>query len=400
MNIRIEPSRAWGKVAAPTSKSMAHRMMIAASLAEGKSNLYGLSFNEDIAATLDCLLARGAFYEYDDGCLSLFGTHKTPKEGCIYPCRESGSTLRFLLPLSLLGRTAVFTGSERLFARGVGVYEELFRENATFLHTKDTLTVKGELKPGHYTLPGNVSSQFVSGLLFALPLLKEESSLTVLPPVESRPYMDMTVAVLRLFGIEIETKENFFRIPGGQIYRPLCLPVEGDWSGGAALLGFNAVGGEVEVSGLMPDSLQGDRVFPTLLARLKKPDAAIDIADCPDLGPELFAVAACLGNGAIFTGTGRLRIKESDRAAVMAEELAKCGIRLDVEENRVKVYPGCLQKPALPLSGHNDHRIVMALCLPLSLVGGEIEGAEAVKKSFPDFFDTLRALHVEVTDDT
>lgn len=401
MTVTLSPSRAFGRVRAPASKSYAHRMMIAASLAGGKSHLSGMQFNQDIEATLDCLCALGVSWQLEEECLTLSAPDEMPREEqAIYPCRESGSTLRFLLPLALYrGGHAIFTGTERLLDRGVGVYEKIFCHCASFQREKERLHVTGSLLPGEYTLPGNVSSQFVSGLLFALPLLPQESRIILLPPVESRPYIAMTVKVLQQFGIRIEETGNGFFIPGGQHYHPADLAVEGDWSGASALLGFNAVGGEVEVEGLARPSAQGDSIFPALMEKLKQPQTTVDIANCPDLGPELFAIAACLHGGS-FTGTARLRIKESDRAAAMAAELKKLGIRVDVEEDSVTVFPGGLTPSPTPLSGHNDHRIVMALCLPLSIVGGSITQSEAVGKSFPGFFKALEELHVRFCHET
>ena len=236
---------------------------------------------------------------------------------------------------------------------------------------------------------GDVSSQFVTGSLLALPLLPEDSTLRVLPPVESRPYIDITLDIMASFGVTVmERERNFFYIPGGQRYGSRCAAVEGDWSNAAFLL---ALGGGVRVSGLRPDSLQGDRVCREMLRRLERPGAVLDLSACPDLGPVLFAAAAqrC---GAVFTGTRRLRIKESDRAAAMAQELAKFGAQVTVEEDRVTVLPCPLHAPNEELEGHNDHRIVMAMAVLCASLGGTIRGAEAVNKSYPDFFRTLWAL--------
>ena len=217
----------------------------------------------------------------------------------------------------------------------------------------------------------------------------------MIPPVESRPYIDITLGVMRQFGIAVaQTEENIFHIPGGR-YRAVSAAVEGDWSNAAFFYALNALGGDVTVTGLTPDSLQGDRVCVGMLERLRNGFAEIDIAETPDLGPVLFAAAAAL-HGGRFTGTRRLAVKESDRAAAMAAELAKCGVKTEVEENAVAVLPGGLTKPAEPLCGHNDHRIVMALAVLLTQTGGTIEGAEAVGKSFPGFFTELGKLGIDV----
>lgn len=397
MNVRIAPSKAVGTVAAPPSKSMAHRLLICAALAEGESRIRGVSFSEDISATIDCLRALGADIVIEGDSVTLSGGI-TPEKDALLPCRECGSTLRFLIPVCLtFGVPCRFTGSRVLFSRPLSVYEDIARsQNLPFLRDEASLSVCGVLSPGEYTVPGNISSQFISGLLFALPLLPGGGRVTVKPPFESRPYVDMTVAAMRRFGVPVTEEADTFFVPAGSAYRPCDMTVEGDYSNAAFLSALNLSGGSVRVTGLSPDSLQGDRVYITHMEALKKGFCTVDISDCPDLGPILFVCAALL-SGATFTGTKRLAIKESDRARAMAEELSKCGVATEVSENSVTVRPGRLTPPASALCGHNDHRIVMALSVLLTALGGEIAGAEAVTKSFPDFFDTLRALGVELS---
>ena len=216
------------------------------------------------------------------------------------------------------------------------------------------------------------------------------------PPVASRPYIEMTRQAQALYGVTSAwTDENTLRIPGGQRYRPVDSVVEGDWSNAAFLEGFCLLGGDVQVTGLKTDSLQGDKIYKEYYKRLQQGCPTLDIDQCPDLGPVLMALAAA-GQGATLTGTRRLRIKESDRGAAMAEELAKLGVACRVEENTIFVPGGQLTAPARPLCGHNDHRVVMALSLLLSRTGGILEGAQAVRKSFPDFFERIRTLGIEV----
>ena len=402
MKVRILPGKAVGCVTAPPSKSYAHRLMICAGLSEGGAVVEGISKSQDMLATLDCLRALGTSVQQEGGTVTLRGSDGAYPDGSVFPCRESGSTLRFMIPIALAkGENAVFQGSERLIERGVGVYETLFREKGIRLEkTPDSIAVSGHLNAGAYIIPGGISSQFVSGLLFALPMLAGDSTLRVTPPVESRPYIDITIDAMRRFGVHVtEPEPNVFHIPGGQRYAGSRMQVEGDWSNAAALLALDLAGGQVTVTGLNPDSLQGDKVCRPLLQRIAAGDPEpMDLSDCPDLGPVLFAAAA-LARGGCFTGTKRLRIKESDRAAAMAEELAKFGIAVTVEDNRVLVHPGTLTAPSVPLSSHNDHRIVMAMALLCSVVGGTITGAEAINKSFPDFFEVLRGLGLEVKED-
>lgn len=400
MRAVLSPGRAWGEVPAPPSKSYAHRMMICAALANGTSVVRGVAQSEDMRATLDCIAALGARWTLDGETLTVQGVGGKLPAFAHLSCRESGSTLRFLLPLVPAGGgCAVLTGTERLMARGVGVYETLFAEKRlTLQKSSASLCVCGKLSPGVYTLPGDVSSQFVTGLLLALPLLPGRSLVRVLPPVESRPYLDITRQVLGLYGVQIAEPERDCFTVSPATYRATDRAVEGDWSNAAALLAFNALGGDIQVTGLCPDSLQGDRACLAFFRALEAPGAKIDISGCPDLGPVLFALAAAL-HGAVFTGTRRLRIKESDRAAVMAGELAKFGAAVTVEENTVRVLPG-IRPPKEELCAHNDHRIVMALALLASRTGGVIRGAEAIAKSYPGFFDTLRQLHLEVRYET
>ncbi len=399
MKAEIAKGTAHGTVSAPPSKSYAHRMMLCAALAHGCSRLDGIGMGEDVSATLDCIAAMGVQAVRDGDRFTVEGGAPSFDEATVFPCRESGSTLRFFIPLSLvLGNGAVFEGSPRLLERGIGVYEDLFaKKGISVTRTAQKIIVSGKLTAGAFTIAGNVSSQFVSGLLFALPLLDGDSTLRILPPVESKRYIDMTVAVLASFGITVtETAEHTFSIPGNQCYQPRELSVEGDWSNAAFLHALNSFGGRVEVRGLRSDSLQGDACCLSLLRRLEEPQPpVIELSDCPDLGPLLFAVAAAK-HGAVFTGTSRLRIKESDRGQAMAQELAKFGIATTVEENRVIVHGGTIRAPRQSPDGHNDHRIVMALSVLATLTGATVEGAEAVRKSYPDFFDDLKRLGLEV----
>ena len=390
MRANIRPGIARGAVAAPPSKSMAHRLLICAGLADGESTVEGVDPSEDILATLDCLESLGASVRREGSAVFLRGCDPRKSGSALLRCRESGSTLRFMIPLCLLsGQPMRLEGSPTLLSRPLSVYEAICWERGLRLEKQGTaLLVEGTLTPGEYALPGDISSQFVTGLLFALPLLSGSSVLRLIPPVESRSYLNLTVAALRSAGIRLETPdEHTFVIPGSSVYRPGTTVVEGDYSN---------VGGSVEVTGLDPGSLQGDRVCERIFPLLRSGSPTVDIADCPDLAPVLFTVAA-LCHGAVFTGTRRLRFKESDRGAAMAEELAKFGFSLRLEENRITVPAGIPHVPDSLLSSHNDHRIAMALSLLCSRTGGEIEGAEAVRKSFPDYWSRLQSLGIPVT---
>ena len=311
------------------------------------------------------------------------------------PCFESGSTLRFLLPVCLLSDApAVLSGTESLLSRPLSEYASICGERGIrFELGRTSVTVQGRLTGGTFRLRGDVSSQFVTGLLYALPLVGKNSLIRLFPPVESRPYIELTLSALAAFGVSAGwTDSETLAVTGGQRYLPQCVSVEGDWSNAAFLEGLNLLGGEVSVTGLDENSLQGDRVYRKYFEALKTGTPRLDLSDCPDLGPVLFALAA-VHHGAEFTGIGRLRIKESDRVAAMREELSKFRIRTEADADTMTVFPG-LQMPQSILFGHNDHRIVMSLALLCTLTGGTICGAEAIAKSFPDFFEKLSELGV------
>lgn len=399
MRVTIQKSKAHGTLLAPPSKSMAHRLLLAAAFSEGVSTVHGISSCEDVAATLDCMRALGIHATVENGTATVCGKPPlTLPDGLILPCRESGSTLRFLIPVALLsGSRITFTGASSLFARPLTVYEKLAEERGLlFSRTDSSLTLAGPLHGGDLFVVGNISSQFISGLLFALPLLPEDSRLHITTAIESRSYIDLTLRALAMFGIRIlwEDDRTLF-IRGGQSYRAAEVQVEGDYSGAAFPDALNLFGSEIELCGLAEDTAQGDSVYRRYFSMLAAGVPTLHIGDCPDLGPILFAVAAAK-NGGVFGGTRRLKIKESDRASAMAEELKKFGTSVSVYEDTVVVYPTDFHAPSVPLSGHNDHRIVMALSVLLTLTGGCIDGAEAVKKSYPAFFDELSRLGISL----
>ena len=411
MKAVIEPSKANGKVFAPPSKSMAHRMLICAGLSEGESTVHGIAPSQDVLATLDCLKALGAEYTYENETVIIRGADlNNVKSGTVLNCRECGSTLRFFIPIALLtGKETIFVGSETLMNRPLGVYEELCAEKGFIFERggfelesgvvesrRGCILVRGRLQSGEYRIPGDISSQFISGLLFALPLTGGSSVISIIPPVESRPYIDMTIQALKEFGVEAKWRgENTLVIKAGQKYIFRETSVEGDYSNAAFLEAFNLAGGSVKVEGLNENSLQGDKIYKVLFEQIKAGTPKIDISDCPDLGPALMAAAA-MKDGAVFTGTRRLKIKESDRGEAMKRELEKFGISVNAEDDRITVYKGKLRRPETELDGHNDHRIVMALSVLSSATGGVLDGAQAVNKSFPDFFEKIKTLGIDV----
>lgn len=452
MIVTIRPSRAEGTMIAPPSKSMAHRLLICGGLSEGVSVISNVDDSEDILATLDCLAALGAEIHYEEKQVTIRGIDaRNPGHPAQLPCRESGSALRFLLPICLMsGQEMELTGSERLFHRPLDVYEEMCRKQGLLYEKEETETgnhtvrVAGRLQAGTYPVPGHISSQFISGLLFALPLLEEDSVIKLIPPVESRSYILMTIQALEQFGVETVWEDEYtIRIRGGQRYQPQKLSVEGDYSNAAYFAALNMTGpilsgrpedpeqvisdrmkkreadfdGHAErknsmrgfarhvegkndirgvrMEGLEEGSPQGDKVYRRYFARLREGYAKLDISDCPDLGPVLMAVAA-MNYGGKLTNTRRLRLKESDRGQVMGAELHKMGVTAEILENEIRISPG-IKPPTEILDGHNDHRIVMALAVLLTKTGGKIRGAEAVRKSLPDYFERLKKLGIEVS---
>ena len=399
MRAHITPSTATGSVCAPTSKSVAHRLLIAAALSEGKSVISGVTKSEDVLATADCLRSLGARIESDNDTFTVYGTNMkqtAPKE--VLYCRESGSTLRFIIPVAALsGAKVTLSGSEKLLSRPLGVYEKLFEERELLLKKIDNLLfIDGPLPSGEYEIDGNVSSQFISGLLFALPLTKEDSVIRIIPPFASRSYVDLTIDALQKFGVNVYFENELtIKILGGQKYTANDIEVEGDYSGSAFLEALNLFGSRLSVSGLNESSKQGDKVYRDLYKLLLSGTPTIDLENCPDLAPILFTVAAA-HNGATFTSTARLRIKESNRAEAMASELRKFGADIEVFEDSVTVNKSILHTPKETLCGHNDHRVVMSLAVLATKYGGTVDGAEAVSKSYPDFFSDIKKAGIEV----
>lgn len=398
----INISTASGKVCAPPSKSYAHRILISAALSKQDCVVDNVEISNDITATLNCLKALGISYQYNDELKSLKLSNNLVKSDT-FDCLESGSTLRFMIPIALVeNKTATFTGTKRLMERGLGIYEEIFN-NQGIKYEKDETSIKveGSLKPGYYKVLGNISSQFISGLLFSLPLLDGDSVIEIIPPIESIDYIKITIDVLNRFGIKI--KEDLINkklyVNGNQKYLGINSVVEGDYSNAAFLDAFNYLGGNVTLTSLNESSLQGDKAYIDYFKILKENDMpTLDISNTIDLGPILFVMASLL-NGAKFTGTKRLQIKESDRVKCVCDELAKFGVKYEIGDNYCVINKSFLHKPSCVISSHNDHRLVMAFTVMLSKFGGVIENCDAVNKSFPTFFDVVKTLGIEVQDE-
>lgn len=401
MKAIISPSKANGNMYAPSSKSVAHRLMICAGLSKGESTITHVSDCQDVQATLDCLNAfPGISCSYDNETVHITNTNTVPlaSNNPVLPCRECGSTIRFFIPICLLSENEItLTGSERLLKRPLSVYENICKEQGLFFENNgEKVVVKGPLKSGKYVIPGNISSQFITGLLFALPLLEGDSSIEITDSFESRSYIDLTLNALKEYGVDVFfTDDRTISIKGSQRYKSKNTSVEGDYSNAAFFSALNYLGGNITLDGLNKDSAQGDRVYEEYFKALSEGTPTLSLKDCPDLGPIMFVMASLL-NGATFTDTERLRIKESDRIATMKEELIKAGINIEDTDNTVVIKKQTVSTPSDAFYGHNDHRIVMALSVLATVTGGTITGAQAVSKSVPDFFERIKSLGIDV----
>lgn len=399
MKVKILPSKTSGEVSAPPSKSFAHRYLIGSVLSRGKCVIKNIADSDDISATLSCIEQLGGSVTKDGNIVTVIPTNEKQIENAVFDCKESGSTLRFFIPVVLAtgAKNCTFLGSERLLARGIKEYEKLFENSDVKINSDEkSIEINGTLSAGNYEISGEVSSQYTTGMLFALSGLFGKSTLKITGNAESRAYVDMTIKVLKDFGADIaEPEKNFFEINGKGRLSPGEFTVEGDWSNAAFLIALSRLLGTISVSGLNENSVQGDRFSSVAFDALDGENAEIDLKDCPDLAPILFAYAA-YKNGGKFINTRRLRVKESDRANVMAEELKKFGANVKVYENSVEIEKTQLKPPIVPLCGHNDHRIVMALSVLAAVFGAEIDGAEAINKSYPDFFRVIKKAGVNV----
>ena len=409
MNVNIKKSKLRGSITAKPSKSFAHRYLFASLLANNESVIKNVDFSNDINATLNCIYAYGKRFvkDLDNNCV-FFSQESLKNFEPTFDCDESGTTLRIFMPIAMSKyESCNFIGKERLIERGVSVYENIFKY-ITFDKSKYSIKTKGGLTPGRYELVGNVSSQYISGLLYALPLLKKDSEIVITTELESKNYILMTLDVLKKYGIDIKTY-NFdsafdshsakindnpnpiFKIRGNQKYMAKDFSIEGDFSNIAFIDAFNYFGNSIRISGLNYQSIQSDKIYKEYFDKLNAGYAEIDIMNCIDLGPVLVTFAA-LKNGAKFTNTKRLKIKESDRGFAIAEELKKCNADIIVSENEIIVNKKELIKPDVHLKSHNDHRIVMALSLLSTQFDICIDDASAVNKSYPKYFEDLKKL--------
>ena len=435
MKLTITPAKLQGTITPPPSKSHAHRL-IAAGLAGGRSTVSNISHSKDIQATLGCLAAMGASSKEQEGCVLLHGLgNSIPqyRDGhCpIFDCCESGSTLRFMIPIALaVVGGGVFMGQGRLMERPQQPYFDIFKEKGIFYEQKDgQLTVKGELTPGVYTLPGNVSSQFVTGLLFAcvfaLPLLNGDSEILLTTELESRGYVDITRDAMKQYGVEVKLTKTGFFIPGNQRYRAADTAVEADWSQAGFWYAAKAVGNDVTITGMRPESLHMDRLVveysemiagapwtggvsvPIYAVRDSEQPAreipiqatgtrgvGLDVRHVPDLVPPLAAMGALMNGTLHIKNAGRLRIKESDRLATVTATLNALGAKVIEEPAGLTIIGQETLAGGVTIDCCNDHRIAMMAAIAATKCRAPVTltGAECVSKSYPNFWEDYQML--------
>ncbi len=414
MNVSIFPKKLKGNVNIPPSKSLSHRAIIAACLAEGESILSNVMFSKDVLATISGMEALGARVSIVGNTLRIQGSKVLRKESEIH-ANESGSTLRFLIPIALVNPEPIcFYGKNNLVNRPLDSYFTLFEAyNISYHHPKEAylpLSIKGSLQPGTYEVKGNISSQFITGLLFALPLLDGNSKIIVTTPLESKGYVDLTLDILKKFGIQI-THKNYeeFYILGNQSYKPYSYKIEGDYSQTAFFLTAGAMGAELKLLGMSSCSYQGDKkILKDMEAFGAKPiftdmelycsptktnGATIDFSQSPDLGPALTVLASVSEGESHFINAGRLRIKECDRITCMKDELTKLGAQIEETEDTMYIRGVSMLRGGI-VDSHNDHRVAMALAMatlkmtePLTILN-----AECVSKSYPEFWEIFESI--------
>ncbi len=410
--IKMLPTNLRGDLNVPPSKSLSHRALICASLAEGKSVISNIIYSEDITATMKALEQLGAKFEIDKDKVTVYGVKRIKYDNKPVDCNESGSTLRFLIPIFSLAKKEVkFTGKQSLIDRPQSIYSKIFTEdNNTFKKQDNEIVVKGSVKSRKYIIDGNVSSQFFSGLMFSLPLLKEDSTIIINGTLESESYIDLTIEMLDLFNIEIHQIENGYFIPGNQVYKPHNYRVEGDFSQAAFFLVGGIINGIIKINDLNHESNQGDKEIINIIKKMKgriiyaengfiaeksqTNGAKIDISNCPDLGP-IVALLGCLSKGTTtITNISRLRLKESDRVESTVNTLKALGANISVQEDNIIIHGKQSLKGGVTLDSYNDHRIAMMISIAALRVEEPIilKRANAVNKSYPHFFEDYKSV--------
>ena len=415
-SVKVEPRRLQGTVSVPPSKSAAHRAIICAALSGGKSFLRPVALSNDISATIACMRELGASITLDGDTLTVDGSgllRHDNNRNIILDCGESGSTLRFLIPVAAsLGVTAEFIGHGRLPERPIGVFFFCLPEKGIAFDTKGglPLNISGRLQSGVYRVPGNISSQFITGLLLSLPMLEGDSEIELTSPLQSAGYIDMTTDIMRSFGVVTSRTPTGWKIKGSQSYSPRSFTIEGDWSQAAFFMTAAALGGKITINNLDPSSFQGDKACMEIYSRFgavitEDPSGSMTIEhgslhgtdinaeNIPDMVPALAVTAALCEGVTRISGAERLRIKECDRLAAMSDALSRLGADIRETPDGL-VIKGVKTLRSGSVEGCNDHRIVMAMSVASCRCEGSItiSDMESINKSYPSFFEDLKKL--------
>lgn len=410
--IKLFPSNLKGDIKIPPSKSLSHRALICASLSKGKSIITNVVLSEDIKTTIEALQQLGAKFEINGDKVTVIGVKRPKYDNNPVFCNESGSTIRFLIPIfSLTNKEVVFTGKESLISRPQTIYKKIFdHDQNKFNIEEDRIVVKGSVKARDYFIDGNVSSQFFSGLMFALPLLKEDSYIYFNGSIESKSYIDLTIEMLELYGIEVDKLENGYFIEGNQDYKATNYQVEGDYSQAAFFLVAGILNGAVKLDDLNHESNQGDAEIINVIKHMKgrviftengfvteqskTHGTTINISDCPDLGPIISLLGALSKGTTTIKNISRLRLKESDRVESTVNTLKSLGVNVKVEDEQIVIHGRQTLKGGVELDSYNDHRIAMMIAIaalrcdkPVTL-----NNANAVNKSYPHFFEDYKSI--------
>jgi 3-phosphoshikimate 1-carboxyvinyltransferase len=406
------PSILNGEIKAPPSKSLSHRALICAALAKGQSIITNIAYSEDILATISALELMGAKFDKHDDRLIVQGTRRIKAPHKAINCNESGSTLRFLIPIfSLSGKKISFTGNSSLINRPQSIYKKIFEEDNNTFELKDNkIVVNGSVTARKYILKGDVSSQFFTGLMFSLPLLKEDSIISIEGTLESKGYIDLTIRTLEEFGIEILELENGYFIKGNQSYEPTSFNIEGDYSQAAFFLVGGILNGRIKVTDLEHESFQGDKAIIDVIKSMKGKiiltengfitdssstyGTTVDLSDFPDLGP-IIALLGCLSEGKTrIINASRLRIKESDRIESTVRTLKALGANISSTKDEIIIKGKSTLKGGVTVDSYNDHRIAMMVSIAASISEEQVTltNANAVNKSYPNFFEHYKSV--------
>ena len=392
--VEITPSLLSGRLIVPPSKSISHRALICAALAKGKSEIINLLDCADTNATIEILRELGAKISRNGNVTTVYGIEK-PNQDVNANCGESGSTLRFLIPVAAaLGCNASFSGKGKLPERPIDPYFTELTKNGIMFKTKTMpYKISGQLTNGEFALAGNISSQFITGLLFALPLLRGDSEILITSTLQSKPYVNITIDQLKKCGIKIEETQKGYFVSGGQTFKPCNTEIEADMSQAAFFIAANALGSNIEIEGLNTESLQGDRAILDILKESKGNAFNVDASQIPDLVPILTVLAAFSKGVSHITNCGRLRIKECDRLAAISAELNKLGAKITENPDNL-IIEGVDSIHGGECETYNDHRIPMALAIASTRSTEPIilKNAECVSKSYPNFFEDFLSI--------